>query len=196
MRIQQARIYVPALMVLALALVVTIAAGQTTAPDRWLHVRVVNTNAGGETVRVNVPLSLAEKVLPAIKAHRLEKGKLKLNEMNLHDVDIRGVLEAVRDTRDGEFVTVQGSRQDVRVAKQGGYLRVEVRERRDGIETNQVDIKLPFTVVEALLSGGKDELDIAAAVRALAAHGDSELVSVKEKHNTVRIWVDSKNTSE
>ncbi len=59
-----------------------------------------------------------------------------------------------------------------------------------------MDIKVPLTVVEALLSAGKDELDVLAAVRALAAHGDTELVTVKDDKNTVRIWVDSHNTSE
>jgi hypothetical protein len=53
-----------------------------------------------------------------------------------------------------------------------------------------------MTVVEALLSGGKDELDILAAIRALARHGDTELVSVQDRKTTVRVWVDSKNTSE
>ena len=194
MRTRGAKHFVPVLM--ATVMMAALASAQSAPPERWLHVRVVDTGAGGETVRVNIPLSLAEKVLPAIKAHRLEKGKLKLNEFSLHEVDIRGVLEAVRNTRDGEFVTVQGSRQDVRVAKEAGNLLVQVRERREGNETNRVDIKLPMTVVEALLSGGQDELDIAAAVRALAAHGDAELVTVQERNNTVRVWVDSKNAAE
>lgn len=194
MKQRMARVCVPVLM--ATVMLATLASAQSAPPDRWLHVRVVDTGAGGESVRVNLPLALVEKVLPAIKAHRLAHGKVKLNEFSLHEMDIRGVLEAVRNTRDGEFVTVQGKRQDVRVAKQAGYLLVEVRERRDGQEREKVDIKLPFTVVEALLSGGQDELDVAAAVRALAAHGDAELVRVQDRHNTVRIWVDSKNSSE
>jgi hypothetical protein len=39
-----------------------------TKPDRWLHVRVENPDSKDETVRVNVPLELAEKVLPTIKS--------------------------------------------------------------------------------------------------------------------------------
>jgi len=49
-------------------------------------------------------------------------------------------------------------------------------------------------VVEALLSAGKDELDVLAALRALSAHGgDTELVTVKSDEQTVRVWLDSKN---
>jgi len=43
----------------------------------------------------------------------------------------------------------------------------------------------------------KDELDVLAALRALSAHGgDTELVSVKDEENTVRVWLDSKNSSD
>jgi len=51
-------------------------------------------------------------------------------------------------------------------------------------------------VVDALLSGGKDELDLVAGLRALSTQGDTELVSVKDEENTVRIWLDSKNVSD
>ena len=50
-------------------------------------------------------------------------------------------------------------------------------------------------VVDALLSAGKDELDVLAALRALSAHGDMELVSVKDDDNTVRVWIDSKSVA-
>jgi len=51
-------------------------------------------------------------------------------------------------------------------------------------------------VVDALFSAGKDELDIVAALKALSGHGDTELVTVKDSENTVRIWVDSKNMAD
>ena len=53
-----------------------------------------------------------------------------------------------------------------------------------------------MSVVEALLSGAKDELDLVAAVRALAAHGDTILVTVEDRKNTVKVWVDTKNTGQ
>lgn len=53
-----------------------------------------------------------------------------------------------------------------------------------------------MSIVEALLSGAKDELDLAAAIRALSAHGDSILVTVEDGRNTVRVWVDSKNAGQ
>ncbi len=189
----------------ALALLITLtlpAAAQQAQPEKWLHVRVIETGEKGETVRVNVPLSLAEAILPSIKAKHIEGGKVRISAIARHhdhveDVDLRAILEAVKNTQDGEFVTVESKKENVRVAKKAGYIYVEVRERdKDGQDHEKVDVKVPMKVVEALLSGGKDELDILAAVRALAQHGDTELVTVQERNSTVRIWVDSKNTSE
>ena len=130
-----------------------------------------------------------------MRNERLRDGKVTINEANVNGVDLRAVLEAVRTTRDGEFVTVQSKDGDVRVAKKEGYLYVNARENKNDKKT-RVEIKVPMTVVEALLSSGTNELDLVAAVRALSKHGDSELVMVKDEKNTVRVWLDSKNTSE
>jgi hypothetical protein len=64
------------------------------------------------------------------------------------------------------------------------------------LKESKVEVKVPLKVVDALLSAGKDELDIVAALRALSSYGDTELVTVKDDENTVHIWVDSKNISD
>jgi len=69
-------------------------------------------------VRVNVPLELAEKVLPAINKDRLHGGRVKIDNAHMDDVDLRALVEAIRTTKDGEFVTVQSNDCDVRAAKQ------------------------------------------------------------------------------
>jgi predicted lipid carrier protein YhbT len=163
--------------------------------DRWLHVRVTNPNSNDESVRVNVPLELAVKILPTINQHRLHSGKVSFDEADCHGVDVRALLDAVRTSKDGEFVTVQNKDSDVRVAKQSGYLFVHVFEKNHP-KRSQVEVKVPLKVVDALLSGGKDELDLVAGLRALSAQGDTELVSVKDEENTVRVWLDSKNVSD
>ncbi len=171
-----------------------ILAAQAVPEERWLHVRVEEGKAGkdGETVRVNVPLSLAEKVLPAIHVDRFEGGKVRLEDGEIKDVDLKAILQAVRETRDGEFVTVEG-KDNVRVAKEKGHLLVKVREG-DGAGA-KVDVQVPMAVVEALLSGEKNELDVAAAVRALARHGEDFLVTVNDEGTSVRVWIDSENSS-
>jgi hypothetical protein len=162
--------------------------------DRWLHVRVISTNAKGETVRVNVPLDLAEKVLPAIDHDRLHNGKVRIGCMDCDGVDVRTLFEAVRSSKDGEFVTVQSNEADISVMKKEGMLYVHVHDKNKP-KHSEVEVKVPLKVVEALLSGSKDELDIVAGLHALAGQGDVELVSVKDDDNTIRVWLDSKNVT-
>jgi hypothetical protein len=163
--------------------------------DRWLHVWVGNPGTNEETVRVNVPLELAEKVLPTINKNRLHSGKVRFDDIDCRGVDLRALAEAVRSSKDGEFVTVQNKDSDVRVAKHNGTLFVHVFEKSRP-KKSHVEIKVPIKVLDALFSAGKDELDIVAALHALSYQGDTELVSVRDAENTVRVWVDSKNITD
>ena len=179
----------------------TTSASSSTS-DRWLHVRVNSTDNRGETVRVNIPLEMAEKVLPAIHKNQLDGGKVHCQDLDMNGVDLRALLDAVRSSKDGEYVTVDGNDSNVRVAKRSGFMLVEVTEmnrpEKSGkpTERSRVNVKVPMKVVEALLSAGKDELDLVAAIRALSANGDTELVSVKSDDSTVHVWLDSKNVSD
>jgi hypothetical protein len=183
------------------------------AAERWVHIRVVENGEDGERVRINIPLSLAEKVLPTIKADGLCNGKVKVENGDFDEIDLHALLDAVRTAQDNEYVTVESKHENVRVAKSGGFLLIKVREcchhGRETAKTESrpggtgeerrvqtVDIKIPFTVVNALLSGGKDELDVLAAVRALSEFENLELVTVNDESSTVRIWVDSRNTAD
>ena len=190
------------LLIPGLALAQAPAAKTSPAPsttsakqDRWLHVRVISSDAKGETVRVNVPLELAEKVLPAINHDRLHGGKVKIDCAHVNDVDLRVMVDAIRSAKDGEYVTVQGTENDVRVAKQDNHLIVHVLDKGKS-KRSRVEIKVPMKVIDALFSAGKDELDLVAALHALSAAGDTELVSVKGDDNTVRVWLDSKNVTD
>jgi hypothetical protein len=167
----------------------------SASKDRWLHVRVISSDAKGETVRVNVPLELAEKVLPAINKDRLHAGRVKIDNAHMDDVDLRALVEAIRTTKDGEFVTVQSNDCDVRVAKQTNHLIIHVLDKQNA-KKSEVEIKVPMKVIDALFSAGKDELDLVAALHALSSQGDTELVSVKDHENTVRVWLDSKNVTD
>jgi hypothetical protein len=175
----------------------------TASRDRWLHVRVDNPDSKDEIVRVNIPLELAEKILPTIDKDKFHNGHVKIDHFDCQGVDFQALMSAVRDAKDGEFVTVQNKEEDVRVAKQGNYFLVHVIEKdRDSkdkdkdAKRSRVEVKIPMKVVDALFSGKKDEVDLVAGLHALALQGDTELVSVKDHEQTVRVWLDSKNVSD
>jgi len=194
-------IAVPGILILTGSLALAAAAPKgtpKTSSDKWLHVRVEDGSGGdAERVHVNVPLSLAESVIPAINVDSLRNGKVHLDmngeDSHLQDVDLRKILTALRDTKDGNFVTVEG-KDNIQVAKQAGFLIAKIREGKEG--GTRVDAKIPFQVVDALLSGDTNELNLAAAIHALGEHGDGVLVTVDDEKSKVRIWVDSKNESE
>jgi hypothetical protein len=117
-----------------------------------------------------------------------------LHDASIDDLDLRALAEAVRSAPDSEFVRVENKDETVHVKKTGGNLLIEVREKSG--EHQKVDVKIPFPVVTALLSGPKDQLDLVAALRALEANGDTALITVDDEGENVRIWVDSLNTSQ
>jgi len=54
-----------------------------------------------------------------------------------------------------------------------------------------VRVRFPLDVVDALLSGGENELDLIAALDALADHGGGDLVTVESDDESIRVWIDT-----
>ena len=176
-------------------LAVTAMAAVPPAPaERYLHVKVDDASKG-ESVNVNVPLSMAQAILPTINKGTLHNGHVSIGDADFNGVDVRTILNAIRTAPDNEFVTVKEKDQDVRVAKLNGNLIIHVLDKsKDG---EKVDVTVPMKVVDALFSTTKDnELDVAAAIRALSDAGDAVLVTVQDATEHVRIWIDSRGSSE
>ena len=184
-----------AVVCLSAAMVTGMATAVPAAPaERYLHIKVDDPSKG-ESVNVNVPLSMAEKILPTVNKGSLHNGHVTIGKADLNDVDVRAILDALRTAQDNEFVTVKEKDQEVRVAKSNGNIIVHVRD--SGKESQKVDVTVPMKVVDALLSTAKEnELDVAAALRALSDAGDALLVTVQDATQHVRIWVDSRNTQD
>jgi hypothetical protein len=164
------------------------------AAEKYLHVKVEDPSKG-ESVNVNVPLSMAEKILPAINNHDLHDGKVLFHHAEMNGVDVRALLDAVRNAADNEFVTVKEKDTDVRVAKSNGNIVVHVVDKEN--KEQKVDVTVPLKIVDALFANAKnDELDIVAALRALSDAGDILLVTVQDASQKVRVWVDSRNTQD
>jgi hypothetical protein len=84
---------------------------------------------------------------------------------------------------------------DVHVAKEKGYMVVHVA-KTDSSDRHTVEVRVPLTVVDAMVSAGGQDLDVAAGLRAMASHGDTDLVLVNDGHQTVHVWLNSKNTQD
>lgn len=161
-----------------------------SAPARYLHVKVVG-NQKHELVRVNVPLSLAEQIIPAINQGKLRDGKVEIGGFHANDVNLKMILNALKTAPESEFVTVQEPDNNVRVAKEHGNLVVHVVDKKS---KENVDVTVPWEVAQALASDtNENELNVEAGIKALEAAGDVTLVSVNGTDETVRVWVDSRS---
>jgi hypothetical protein len=171
--------------VLALALFISQAPAWAQS-DAWIHVRVVE-NEDGKKVSVNLPLSLAQVALEMAPRDVLEKGRLKLQEKDISVSDIRRLWAELKVSGDAEFVTVEEKDKRVRLARAGDYLHVDVDDQEGKKE--KVQIRMPLTVVDALLSGEGDSMDIGAALNQLKGQR-GEIVTIDGSDNQVRIWID------
>ena len=170
---------------LTLALLFSAAAAWAQA-EPWIHVHVTE-NDEGKKVSVNVPLSLAQVALEVAPRDVLEKGRLKLNEKNISVADIRRLWTELKASGDAEFVTVEEKDKTVRIARAGDYIRIDVRGESEKNET--VQIRMPLVVVDALLSGEGESMDVAAAIAQLKGQR-GEIVTVEGSDSQVRIWID------
>lgn len=173
----------------ALALAALVPAAPAAAGDLWLHV-VVDEDAPGDRVRINLPLHFVETAIRMIPAEEMRGGKIVLDDADFTARELRELwrsLDAAGDATLVQSESADGTR--VTASRKGGYLVVRTLDR--GTRGDRVDVKIPETVVDALLAGPGDEIDLAGALRALAAHGEGELVTVDDTRSRVRIWVDA-----
>jgi hypothetical protein len=161
-------------------------AGTAAASDLWLHMNV-NEAKGGQ-VNLNFPLSTAMSMAGRVADDAGHPGKVRVGDKDMDAKELRRFWQAVKDSPDADFVTVDGPDGKVRIAKSGGYLLIRANDTKG--HGSRVDIKVPTPVIEALLSGGGDELDLKAGLEALARQGVGDLMTIDGDHDSVRMWID------
>jgi hypothetical protein len=181
---------------LTLAGTLALALPLSAAPpsNAWLHVHVEESGPKPSTVKVNLPVSLIEHAAPFIQEQCSKHTTLKAGNKEFDKAQLQSIWNAVKAAEDGEFVSVANDEENVSVAKSKDHLLVNVREKGDKGES--VDVRMPMSVADALLGGTGEELDVMAAIRVLAREGHGELVTVRDKSNVVRIWIDAKNVAD
>lgn len=176
-------------LILAAALLLalpTLAAAQTNG--LWLHVEV--REDGREHVNVNLPLSVAEAAVPMIPQDVLADGGIKIDDDEITVEELRTMWQELQRQPSFTLAEIRGKQgEDVKITKDGGYLHIRVDEPGENAPT-KVRVRIPEAVVDALLAGTGNQLDVQGALRALAAHGTGELVTVEEATSRVRVWID------
>jgi hypothetical protein len=172
-----------------LVLLLILVSGAALAQDRWLHIRVKDFDGADDFISINMPLSAVERMLAGSELGDLRKGKLHLDDdVDIDGIELREVLLALRDAPDSEFITIRSRRDNVRVAKEDGYLLINVDERNG----DRVRLRMPMEVVDVLIEADDDdEVDVARLFDALAVLDGTDLITVESDDTNVRIWIDS-----
>ena len=158
-------------------------------PEPWVHVDV--TSDGGTDMNLDLPLAAVTAMLALAPETIVQNGELQLGGRQVPVAAIREMWLELRDVGDVEFVTIQYEGQDVRIARAGEIILVNVSDS-DG-DDESVRVEIPVPVVDALLSGDGDTLNIGAAIEELSLLR-GELIRVIESANNIRIWIDESPT--
>ena len=162
------------------------AAAEATEPAVWLNIEVNEGAAGGPKVKINVPISMIEVVIESIDTTQIFQ-ELRSE----HGVDLAGLWQNLRDAETDEFVTIDQEDAKIQVFKDQENLRVVVQEA--GYEEPNVQVRIPFTMMDYLLQGVQTDQfrlsDLVASVR-----GSLPLVLVEASHGEerVRIWLEER----
>lgn len=165
-------------LILATAAAMPIAAGATVAATgvAWVDVREGGPN--GTHIVVPVPLLAAEVVSAFAPVPDLSH---EMGEAREHLGTARKLLEALRESPDGELVRVEEKDETVVVAKEGDTLRVHVTGPKEDVIVN-----VPLeSVSEVIRPDGR--IDPAAAVRGLRHARFQTLVEVRDGDDHVKI---------
>ena len=159
------------------------------APESWIHIEI--DREGDDHVNLNLPLAAIEAALALAPESIVRDGQLQLGQQQVPVAVIRGMWQELRNVGDAEFATIQHEGNNVRIAREGETILVRVSSEDDDDEDVRVEIPVP--VVDALLSGDGDMLNIRAAIQKLSTMR-GEMVRVIEANNDIRVWIDESPT--
>jgi hypothetical protein len=180
-----------AIMVMFVGAVASVGTQAQQTSEPWIHVEI--DRDGDDHINLNLPLAAIEAAIALAPSSIVENGQLQLGQEHKVPVAaIRGMWEELRSVGDAEFATIQHEGNDVRIAREGDTILVRVSEEGDDDDAD-VRVEIPVPVVDALLSGEGDMLNVRAAIQKLSTMR-GEMVLVIEANNNIRIWIDETPT--
>ncbi len=165
------------------------AAAAHARADLWLHIKVRDANEGSK-VALDLPLAVVEAAMPLLPADARFSGSLRVGDRDLTVADLRVLWHELAQHPDATYLTVQGSDGKVRIGRESNHLVIRATDQ-SAHHGEHIDLRLPAPVVDALLTGSDNQLNMAAAMAALARTGEGDLVTVNSHHETVHMWVDA-----
>ncbi len=155
-------------------------------PTIWLNIEVNESGAAGPKVKINMPISLIEVVIDSLDTSEVMQ-HLKTEK----GIDLTNLWRNLRDADVNEFVNIDSEGEQVKVFKEGQTLRVTVKEA--GFDEPNVQIRIPFTVMDFLLEGAtQNEFRLSQLVEQLRGNLPLVLVEATHQNENVKIWLEER----
>ena len=153
-------------------------------PTPWIHIDV----AGGTgNMNLDLPLAVIEAALAMAPGTIVSDGQLQLGgDQEIPLAAIRTIWHQLRDAGDIEFGPLQFEGQDVQIVREGESVLLTVNA---GDVEAEMRVEVPVVVLDALLSGEGELLNVRAAIEALSPLR-GEVVRVMGAGNNIRVWID------
>ena len=184
-----------ALAVLTLGAATSVAAQQdasepTITSNPWLHVQVVEEGEEGARVNVNLPLSLLEIAAEIALPHNfLSEHATHFEHTEISVQDLKRLWRQLGDSGDAEYVTIEDKGESVHIFLHDETVSVHVDSLRG---EEKVRIEVPFRLIDTLLQGEEDELNLTGAIRELGRLTVGDIISIQDGASRIRVWVDDK----
>jgi len=154
-------------------------------PTIWLRVEVNKTGEDHAKIKVTLPLSLIEVAIESVDPSRVfhdiksEKG-----------IDLAKMWKQVRNLDVDEFITVDSDEAKVKVYKDSEFFRITVQE--ENYEKPNVEVRIPFTVMDYLFEEHKEGFKFSDLVRSLKGQLPLTLIEATHDEGTVKVWIEEK----
>jgi hypothetical protein len=119
----------------------------------------------------------------------VDKGHIRIDMGRKHDLDLddmRRIWRELKNAGDTELVSVEEGDETVTVARKGDLVQVRVSKPS---EQEEVHVDVPVNLVDAVLAGTGDTVDVKMVIRELR-NRRGDIVRVNDKDSAVRIWID------
>ena len=193
-------------------------AAQAQEPQPWIHLDM--TGERGANMNLNLPLAAIEAALAMAPEAVVDgDGQLQLGgDRQIPVTAIRTAWTQLRDVGDLEIANIRDGAQSIRVAREGDIILVDVTGTDDGDDAGrgggtdqddaehdgderrrgrrdigEVQVRVPVSVVDALLSGTGETINVRAAIQELASLR-GEMVQVDHPDGRIRVWIDESPT--
>lgn len=160
------------------------------ASDLFLHIEVRDLD-GESRAQINLPVGMVDKGLAMMPRSVRVDGQITVAGMRLSRSDLERLHGAVRGLRPGESDTLRMGGRRVEVSRRDGQVTLDVPARRPW--QDDVRMRMPLPVLQALLGGAADTLDLAAGIHEMARHeGGSIRIADRDGSSEARLWIDDR----